>query len=678
MATPREKKLWLPIAISLGIGVGICLGCWGLRALRFFEPVELKCYDWLLRKQPRDTSTASRVVVIGISEDDIHHPEFQLDYPISDAAMARLLGALFAFEPRAVGVDIFRDKQVPAPSSKDEVTPGRRELQELWKAHRNLFFVAQVGAANTNVPKPPGLPVKQAGHNDFVLDEDGIIRRGVLFLPGVDPDAGGATANYTYLGLWLARYYLAKEQPRILFEPLDPHAPQPRDFVLGKGTFRHLDPTSGPYVSIDSSGTQFFLDWRSPRPDRFRHFSAVDVLSGKVKDEDIRGRVVLLGMTAGSVKDYLTTPLDTGAAPSPAGTRADDGRAATWGVDAHAATVDQFLGMALDGRRPIRFAPPAGQVLWLLGWSVAGALVGMLFRSPLKAGLAVTLGACAIVGIVYLAFVRAAFWLPVVPPVIAWVLAAFAVTAYMSYREKADRLIVMKLFSRHVSRDVADALWRERDQFLAGGRLVAQPLTATVLFTDLKGFSGVSETMSAQELMAWLNELMDALSRDVDDNGGIVNKYIGDAVMAVFGVPRPRLTRDEQARDACNAVRCAVAMRKTLARLNDDWQARGLPRIGMRIGVVTGPLVAGSLGSAERMEYTVIGDTVNTASRLESFDKSLMDPDITGDGCRILIAESTRQLLDGSFRTRSIGILPISGKQEKVAIHGVIGCEAAV
>lgn len=256
-------------------------------------------------------------------------------------------------------------------------------------------------------------------------------------------------------------------------------------------------------------------------------------------------------------------------------------------------------------------------------------------------------------------------WTPVVAPTTSWPASAAIVTAYVSSREKAQRALLMRLFSSFVSKDVAEDLWRHREHFLDSGRPKPQRLTATALFTDLKGFTTVSEKSEPKELMDWLNEYMEAMAALVAANGGIVNKYIGDAIMAVFGVPIPRENQAQMKQDAVNAVKCAVAMRRELEILNRRWRAQGKPTARMRVGIYTGPLVAGSVGGAERLEYTVIGDTVNTASRLESFDKMLA----ADSDCRILIGEATRNLIGNMFEVEKVGEVSLKGKKEKITVY---------
>jgi adenylate cyclase len=198
-------------------------------------------------------------------------------------------------------------------------------------------------------------------------------------------------------------------------------------------------------------------------------------------------------------------------------------------------------------------------------------------------------------------------------------------------------------------------------------------LTATVLFTDLMGFTAVAEKRDPQGVMDWLNAYMEAMAQQVIEHGGVIDKYIGDSIMAIFGVPLPRTTEAEISRDALNAVNCALAMETTLMQLNDRWREQDLPTIGMRIGIFTGPLVAGSLGSVQRLEYTVVGDTVNTASRLEGFDKELFAPDYLSHPCRIIIGEATLCRLGDQFEAQKVGEASLKGKDQKITVYCVSG-----
>jgi adenylate cyclase len=190
---------------------------------------------------------------------------------------------------------------------------------------------------------------------------------------------------------------------------------------------------------------------------------------------------------------------------------------------------------------------------------------------------------------------------------------------------------------------------------------------ATVFFTDLRNFSTVAEKLEPPEVMEWINEYMDALANHVERLGGFINKYMGDAIMAVFGFPVISTDEAGRRRDAVNAVQCALNMGKELCRLNENWQHLG--HVQMRVGIYSGPALAGCIGSTERLEFTVMGDTVNTAARLEGFDKDYASEDV----CRILIGHPTFELLDGQFRTELVQSIELKGKQARTTIYRVLG-----
>jgi adenylate cyclase len=159
----------------------------------------------------------------------------------------------------------------------------------------------------------------------------------------------------------------------------------------------------------------------------------------------------------------------------------------------------------------------------------------------------------------------------------------------------------------------------------------------------------------------------------VSDHGGVILRFLGDSIMAAFGPPIARTTEKEIRQDAVNAVSCALAIQAGVIALNRRLEQRGWPLISMRIGVLSGRVVGGSIGTAKRFEYNVHGDTVNTASRLESFDKEAFDPDYFKTPCRILIGESTLRLVDDTFHTELVGEFRLKGKTQTIRIHRVHG-----
>jgi adenylate cyclase len=192
--------------------------------------------------------------------------------------------------------------------------------------------------------------------------------------------------------------------------------------------------------------------------------------------------------------------------------------------------------------------------------------------------------------------------------------------------------------------------------------LGGESLTVTVLFSDIRSFTTISENMDAHELVALLNEYFTEMVGIIMEEDGVVDKYIGDAIMAVFGAP---VVKPD---DAKRAVRAAVRMREALKGLNEKLVARGIPALKTGIGLHTGEVVAGNIGSEKRMEYTVIGDAVNLASRLETTTKDL--------GVNILISEDTYKLVKDTCKTRKMKEVTVKGRMQPVMTYAVLEDDA--
>jgi adenylate cyclase len=262
------------------------------------------------------------------------------------------------------------------------------------------------------------------------------------------------------------------------------------------------------------------------------------------------------------------------------------------------------------------------------------------------------------------------WWLPVIPAAIAWMTSAGMVTAFLSGHEKQEKKFLMDLFSKNVSSAVADELWKHRDRFMHGGRLDAQTMTITVLFLDLANFTTISEKLNPAELLNWLNEYMETMAGLVNQYGGVVDNYIGDAIKADFGIPIPRTTDKEIQQDAINAANCALAMRREMEKLNAAWSSDESKRVKMRVGIATGSVVAGCLGSSQRIKYTTIGDVINTAARLESYGKEVPEH-VLDPFCQITISALTAAQLGDGFDIENVGSHHLKGKTEKVEIYAL-------
>jgi class 3 adenylate cyclase len=176
--------------------------------------------------------------------------------------------------------------------------------------------------------------------------------------------------------------------------------------------------------------------------------------------------------------------------------------------------------------------------------------------------------------------------------------------------------------------------------------------------------------MGPEELLDWINDVMGHMADAVERTGGVVNDYFGDGLFALFGVPFARGSEAEIDADARSAVGCAVEMARTLGELNAMYRTRGFPQVQLRIGIHTGAVVAGSVGSAKRLKYTVMGDAVVTSKRLESLDD--VEPSLEDLACRILISAATERRLGDRFQRKPLGTHPLKGKHEEVDVYRVI------
>jgi adenylate cyclase len=628
-----------PLLLALVFAVLTTLGISAIRMAGYLELAELTTHDLLLTAAARTTKQTSPVVLVGVTEEEIQSLG---QWPLTDAVLAGAIERLLGMEPRVIGVDIYRDQPVP---------PGGEQLDTLIAASDRVAFIHKIGGGAAIPIQPPAIlrGTDSIGFSDMVIDPDGTVRRGLLFL-----DDG--EQFYYSLPLVLALRYLADDG-------IFPQAgePDPTYLRLGKTTIPPFEANDGAYVDADAGGYQFLLNFAGGSAP-FRQFSLTEVMDSDAVAQVVRDNIVILGVTADSVKDAFVTPLSHG----------DTDESAMPGITLHAHIVSQLLRMARAGEPPLHGLADRWEYTLIFLWGILGALAAVYIKQFWRFALVILGGLGVIVMVPYIALLNQ-LWLPLIPPLLAWVLSAGLVMVLMRGSERSQRKQLMDLFARNVSADVAAEIWKQRDHFLEGGRLAAREVTATVLFSDLQNFTPVSEKLGPARLMEWLNHYMETMAGLVMRYGGIVDDYYGDAIMADFGVPLERNSETEIDRDARSAVDCALAMRGVVAQLNRENLAEGLPPVCMRVGICTGPMVAGFLGNSQRMKYTTIGDTVNTAARLESYGKELPPMTEEESDCRILVSATTAARLGAGYRTEAVGDLELKGKAAPVSVFKVLG-----
>jgi adenylate cyclase len=344
---------------------------------------------------------------------------------------------------------------------------------------------------------------------------------------------------------------------------------------------------------------------------------------GEEPADALRGRIALLGGTFVESRDYYPTPLGSMA-----------------GVEIHANVVHMLTTR--------RFIKPSS---WLVGLAINAAVVlaaGVILTAlrPLTGTLVCVAGAGGLgVPAALLAFERGGYWIDFVLPVAATALLGLGADAL-------DRRRFRDSFARYLSRDVMARVLTDAPS------LQGEHRTVSILFSDLRGFTTLSEQMDPARIAAHLNEYFDAMTAAIFAHRGMINDFVGDAVMAVFGAPM------DDTEHGWNAVQSAIAMDRALDALNRRWQAAGLPPLRMGIGIHTGAVFAGNVGGRDRIKYTVVGDPVNVASRVEGLNKDL--------GTTILITEETLGEVGDRVRVRDCGPVAVKGRVEKVRVFEVL------
>jgi adenylate cyclase len=395
----------------------------------------------------------------------------------------------------------------------------------------------------------------------------------------------------------------------------------------------------------------------------FPTYTLEELYSDSIAVEALRGKVALLGTDSSTVKDEFYTAYSAGLLGNPF----------ILGMELHAHATHQLIRFGRGEVRPLGSWSEPWEYAWTLLWCALGGMLGYWYRSMWFSVIAGVIGLFSL-GAAGHAALGSNLWIPLVPPLLGGVAAAGLVTTYCAIIERTERSEVTGLFSKFLRPEVANAIWDQRDQFIGpDARPRTQRIMLTSLMSDLEGYTSASESMEAEDLMNWINEYMMRMANLVGEYGGVVDDYAGDGIKANFGFPIPRVTEDAIDSDARHAVSCALAMGEAMDRLNAEWRERGLPTGRVRVGIYTGPAVVGILGGGKSMKYTTVGDTVNTAARLESFGKDDFGSEAETSDWRILIGEGTMERLDGAFRAQDLGSHALKGKGKTVRIFRILG-----
>ena len=665
------RKVLAGLLLGLGASaVALLLGATGA-----LDTAELKAYDWRVRQTADAASVRKDIVLVEINDTSIRDLETYFGrWPWPRVVVGVLIDFLARGGAKVIAVDFsILEKDTVLGHRVGSITMKGEEsdaaLVESIRAAGNVVMLADavyegvIGAELKATPTWEGAPYRlgpsieerrlivpplQAitdaaaglGHNFFAADHDGparrmlpFVRKGEQYMPSL-----GVAAALIGGGFKPDEVVLEGETLRI----------RDRRVPLIPITVRNIeDPAAGPAASKTREQLTMLINYRAPtlvdgvRP--YRSFEARHVIASELALLDgmkpqldpavFKDKIVFVGLTASGLLDVFTTPFEsTGVMP---------------GIQLHAYVTDSILS-----NRFVRPAPNAMRIGGTIGGALAVGLLAALL--PYTAASAGALLAISIWTWYSLSVFRSGLWVNMTQPLIAVVVALFAGTAYRYFVEERQKRVVKKLFGRYVSKDVYKQLIDNPDLArLGGGRR-----EMTVLFSDIRGFTTITEKGDPEALVAQLNEYFSRMVDLVFHHKGTVDKFVGDMVMALFGAPL------DDVEHADHAVQTAVDMVAELGRLNAKWVSEGKSELDVGVGVNSGEMIAGNIGSSSIMSYTVIGDNVNLGARLESLNKDYKT--------RIIISDATRGRLKNQYNIRPLGDVVVKGKSRPVGIFEIV------
>jgi adenylate cyclase len=661
--------------VSAGLAIGglATLLALSIGHLTFSETVELKLYDMRVRWAADPSTADPEISLVHIDERSIRHlapvvgrwpwPRMVHGAVIDFLARAQtnvvLYDVLFTEPDRSAGVEVggeiwsgaesdaaFADSVVKAGNvvlAADVTFEGLEAAsardQGLASARPPLPYRADGGVERRPLLGEPYPALARAaqslGHNYFVLDPDGPVRRAVPFVQVGDE----IVPSLALAGL------IASER----LTPADVGASD-TDLRLGRRRLPLVAdrlPTFSGSAGAERVG-RLLIDFRGPavsgdgRSSTFRSYSFYDLFYSEqqllegarplVDPSELRDRLVVVGVTAAGLHDIFTVPFGSGGKMP--------------GNQVHASILDQLRGS--------RGIAPLGWGTRLLLTAVLALSVALLMTSAsVRVG---ALGTLALMTATVLAsfgvFTRG-IWAPLVVPVLGMAAAGVGGLAFQYLVEGREKRQVKRLFSRYLSRDVYEQVLLNPSLAELGGKR----RDMSVLFSDIRGFTAVTERGQPEELVAQLNEYFSRMVEVVFAHRGTLDKFVGDMVMALFGAPL------DDPEHADHAVEAALEMVRALDDLNRKWAVEGRPTLAVGIGINSGEMIAGNIGSERVRSYTVIGDNVNLAARLESLNKEY--------GTAVLISDSTARRLERRYDLRPLGSVVVRGKSVPVPIFEV-------
>ena len=625
------RLLTPPAAVRRVLGGAVCAVV-VVTAILFeiIEPVELDALDRLFRMRgPR--ATTAPVVIVAIDEDSFDElgEEVPVECSAEDSAAGKcggtkpkglawpfprvlhgtLLEMIASGGPRVIGVDlIFAEPSVHGEADDKEFADAvRRAGKVVLGAAITEVSEGFYNKADTNLP----LPTLRDGAMGYApvnpkLDEDAVVRR-VPMRHVVGDRRSSQTKDLPTC---------TPNTPICLMDGFD--------YML----YRIAAASGLPVAPVPRRANEIIINYKGPKQ-TFPWIAYHRVVKGDVDPQIFKDKIVLVGTTTAVLHDIFPTPFErSGQMP---------------GVEIHAHAIDTLVRGDRIRQAPQWLSPVLAIVLAPLGaWLVLRLRALRAFAAVAAIGIAL--------GLVALVAFRENLWIRPVGPTAALVFGYVATSIEHFIREQREKRRLSQFFSPDVLREIV----RHREDVNLGSarRLI------TVFFSDLRGFTSLSERMEPEVVAEMLKEYLTEMTEVVFRHAGTVDKYIGDCVMAIWNAPF------DDPNHAVNAVRTALDFQEKTLSVSAKWEAKLGGKIRNGVGINTGEAVVGTMGSRQRLEYTAIGDTVNLAARLESITKEY--------NTSIVISENTYDYIKGQFMTRELGAVTVKGKARPVKIYAVL------
>ncbi len=601
------QKYGIVSCLGFFIGVILWLGIRNDFFVTLVDKVNFTLFQWSQEKPMDD------IIIVAFDNKTLNSPEFNRFQDFSRGDYADLLEKIEQQAPKAIGVDVFFYN--PSEDKTED-----EKLGEILKKYSNIV----IGNEFMFDKKQFANPSKNIGVRPF--------QKGYVNLLTKSFDKHSAI---THVPLLINK----KRIEKALFEPLVFRIWR-QAVATGIGTAEYnaetytlLQPKiklSVPYKK-DLIGINYFGD-----PGSFRMVSLYDIWKGANLEPDLfRDKIVLIGATAQDLHDDFVTPRSNTHLMS--------------GVEIHA----NFL-QTLFTKKFIYYPDEGQEGLFLFGVLCLAGLIFIFFDFLWASVGALILGVAIYGGSVYL-FLHQGILMDFTTPMLGLLFYWGTFYAIRFLGEEKQKRKIRGLFSRYVSADIVEEVIKNPDLISLGG----SAKEITVFFSDLAGFTTLAEKLSPTDTMQMLNDYLDVMTKIVLGNKGTVDKYMGDAIMAFWGAPLPC---PDQAVLACET---ALLQQEAIPMINKNLAKKNLPALAVRIGIHSGVANVGNIGTADRLEYTAIGDNINLGSRLEGINKQY--------GTFIIISEATYKKIGDKFVTRMLDIIRVKGKHEPVKIFELMG-----